>query len=241
MKVSACRALCTLVGCGIFGMTAAAATFSIAATGSITFGTIPNVSYTVVNSSLGHDESAIETASLTYDPSSFSWHNGTLSYSFGPATGSATIPPPLPTLNVASSDYFADYYTYIQVTNNNNYSGDVPIAAGLNSFTGTTTSEPSTSSSSQAWVEAIFQLELGLPATLAVGDSCEPGICTAFTSQDISTWVDSASPSVIFSSLTVPAYSSYVVETIGGARGSAYAYNVPTTPEPETLTLVGSG
>jgi PEP-CTERM motif len=251
MKVS--TTLCALIGLGVLSCIpsfADTATFSVSATGSISFGTVQNVVYSLLSPSPVEVETTNRLAGLTYIPSTFSLNSGTLSYRFGPVTGWASTPAATPpNLNSSSSSYFADDQFYVDIQNNNNFSVTIPVVASLITYSGTATSEGlvngyfqqfSTSADYEAFVEAIFQPALGLPATLYVGAFCQDTACASFTSQDQST-AQSGAPIVSDSSLLIPANTSYVVETIAGVRGDAYAYTIPETPEPGTFVLLGSG
>jgi len=252
MKIAAI--FCALIGLGSLCIPSFAdtATYTVSSTSSITFGIVPNVFYSIVGPDQPTDYAAAnQLAEVNYSPSSFSFNNGTLSYSFGPASGWASTPPVSPpNANSSNSTYFVDDQFYVGIQNKNDYSISVPVVASLTTYSGSASSEGvtygyfqqfDTSASYQAFVEAIYQPAPYFPATLYVGASCEESICTSFTSQDESTWTESNPPIVSESSLLIPANSYYVVETIAGTRGTAYATTIPETPEPETFILLGSG
>jgi hypothetical protein len=228
--------LCVLASFPSIPAFADSATFYVAASATVTLPGISNISYSVIVNQAGMSTFETGNAGLVFNNESFAFSNGTLTYGYGPASGWVH------SSLVSSSLFNANQFTDLQITNTNNYSVELPITASLN-FDGSVTAVGAVYSTSLAYLDLIYQTILGSPASFYVGAVCnqEPSNCSPFLFQgDIEP--PTMSPVTVTSSLLIPANTALVLDVESGAIGNAvgeYA-NLPT-PEPGTLTLLGTG
>jgi hypothetical protein len=228
--------LCVLASFTCIPALADTATFYVAASATVTLPSVSNISYSVIDNQPGMFASETGNAGLVFNNQSFTFSNETLTYEYGPAAGFVASP------LVSSSSYFSQHQdTYLQITNINDYGVELPITASLN-YDGNVTAVGAVSSFSEAYLDLIYQPVLGSPAVFYVGAICnqEPSNCSPFLFQgDIKP--PTMSPVTVTSSLLIPANTVLVLTVISGVNGDAAGSETLPTPEPGTLTLLGTG
>jgi hypothetical protein len=228
--------LCILESFTCVSALADTATFHVAASATVTLPRVSNISYSVIDNQPGMSASETGNAGLVFNNQSFTFSNGTLTYDFGPASGFVA------SSLLSSASFFSQHQdTDLQITNANDYGVELPITASL-LYDGNVTAVGAVNSTSEAYLDLIYQPVLFSPAVFYVGVICnqDPSNCAPFLFQgDIEP--STMSPVSIMSSLFVPANTVLDLKVTSGVIGEANGPEVLPTPEPATLTLLGTG
>jgi hypothetical protein len=186
-----------------------------------------NVAYTILDTQLIVGPYLAGNAALNYSTPSYSWINGTLSYDFGSASGSASSP-------VGTAMIDRSFDTQLQITNTNNYGVEIPITVSL-TYDGNSTSNAATAGSVEI-INGSFDL----------GGTCSEGLphsglltqCFTYMFPGLPPESITTNPFTITSDLFLPANTSENFSVLSDSYGEA---EVTPVPEPSTFALLATG
>jgi hypothetical protein len=224
--------MCILTSFACIPAIADTATFSEAASMTVTFPDLTNVAYSVVSNNLTVTPFEQGNAALVYSSQSFSWSNGTLSYEFDPSSGRVSSPS-------GTSNILQEYATSLEIVNKNDYSVEMPVTVFL-SYEGSSTSTASTYSLSQGTIQVLY-----IPPNIVTEDTQIAAGCVGSPSNCYSYVISGpgsgtlTSPVSVTGSFLLPADSTSMFEVFPQTLGEAGF--VPAIPEPGTFVLLGTG